>query len=311
MTRLVDDLLDVSRITTGKLVVRKSVLDLADPLRDAIEIARPTIDFRGHTLEVDLPAVPTPIEGDRTRLAQVFSNLLNNAAKYTPKGGRIRLSVGQENGDAVVRIVDSGIGLDPLSMGRIFDMFVQVDVSLDRSTAGLGVGLTLARRLVQLHGGTLEAESPGAGQGSTFTVRLPTSGLHLDDETVARQASGVRASARRVLLADDNKDFANSLGELIGAGGHAVRIVHDGEEAVEAAATFKPDVAFVDIGMPKLHGYDVARRLRADPATAKCILVAVTGWGQDNDRRLAREAGFDRHLTKPVNPADIEAILGA
>ena len=311
MVRLVDDLLDVSRITTGKLAVRKAVIDLRGPLRDAVEIARPYIDSRRHVLEVAIPNEPLTVEGDRTRLAQVFSNLLNNAAKYTPPGGRIAMAVAHDDREARVSIIDAGIGIDAESLSRIFDMFVQVDISLDRSTAGLGVGLTLARRLAELHGGTLEAASEGVGKGSTFLVRLPLSTLHLDDAQRDARDPGATHAERRVLLADDNQDFATSLADILLARGHDVRVARDGEEALRMAAEFRPEVAFLDIGMPKLHGYEVARRMRADPVLAACTLVAVTGWGQESDRLRSREAGFDRHLTKPVNPADIESILEA
>ena len=309
MVRLVDDLLDVSRITTGKLAVRKAAFDLHGALRDGIETAKPFIESRKHSLEVDLPRGATIVEGDRTRLAQVFSNLLNNAAKYTEPGGRIQLSLRQEGGDAVVRVRDNGIGMERVSLVTIFDMFVQVDRSLERSQAGLGVGLTLAQRLVELHGGTIEAASAGQGEGSEFTVRLPLSHARLEETPVVKMAEGPDAHRRRVLLADDNADFANSLGQLLTSQGHDVRIAYDGAEALATAREFIPDIAFVDIGMPKVHGYEVARRLRSEPSTSGCVLVAVTGWGQENDRKRAREAGFDRHLVKPVDPAEIEAIL--
>jgi two-component system, sensor histidine kinase len=310
MVRLVDDLLDVSRITTGKLAVRKTIIDLHDALRDAVEIARPFIESRRHAFETILPPEPIPVEGDRTRLAQVFSNLLNNAAKYTHPGGRIQLRLGREGRDAVVRVRDNGVGLAPESLHVIFEMFNQVDRTLERSQAGLGVGLTLARRLVELHEGTIEAISDGTGKGSEFVVRLPLSYARLEEQPAhGGRAAGARA--RRVLLADDNVDFATSLRELLAAHGHDVRVAHDGAEALKIAEDFVPDVAFVDIGMPKVHGYEVARRIRAEPSTAACILVAVTGWGQENDRRRAREAGFDRHLVKPVDPGEIESILEA
>ena len=309
MVRLVDDLLDVSRITTGKLAVRKSVIDLAEPLQDAIETVRPFIQARDHRLEVSLAAEPIAVEGDRTRLAQVFSNLLNNAAKYTPPGGRIELFLGRDNYHAIVRVRDNGIGLAPESKAKIFDMFMQVDRSLERSQAGLGVGLTLARRLVQLHEGSLDVDSAGVGQGSEFTVRIPIALGRIEGDAGAPQEGHAPAASRRVLLADDNVDFINSLGELLTARGHQVRIAKDGAEALATAAEFRPEVAFLDIGMPKVHGFEVARRLRQAEATSKCLLVAVTGWGQENDRRRAREAGFDRHLVKPVTPADIEAIV--
>ncbi|HUP29104.1 MAG TPA: ATP-binding protein [Usitatibacter sp.] len=311
MVRLVDDLLDVSRITTGKLAVRKSVIDLQGPLRDAVETVRPFIEARNHTLQLDMPREPIPVEGDRTRLAQVFSNLLNNAAKYTMPGGRIVMSARMDAREAVVSVQDNGIGLDPASISRIFEMFMQVDRSLERSQAGLGVGLTLSRRLVDLHGGSVEAKSAGTGKGSEFVVRLPLSLARLTDGEVVVAEEAPRRAARRILLADDNVDFVTSLGELLAARGHDVRIAHDGAAALETAAEFSPDIAFVDIGMPKVHGYEVARRIRAEPGTASCVLVAVTGWGQENDRRRAREAGFDRHLVKPVDPEEIEAILAS
>jgi signal transduction histidine kinase len=308
MVRLVDDLLDVSRITTGKLAVRKTVLELQSVLRDAVEIARPFIESRRHKFDLVLPHEPVVIEGDRTRLAQVFSNLLNNAAKYTDTGGQILLSAAVEGRAAVVRVRDNGIGLGGQSLDAIFDMFVQVDRTLERSQAGLGVGLTLAKRLVELHDGTIEARSEGEGKGSEFVVRLPLSGARLEGGA-GRLDSDHEAKGRRILLADDNVDFVTSLGQLLSARGHDVRIAYDGVEALAAAEEFAPEVAFVDIGMPKVHGYEVARRLRAAPATSGALLVAVTGWGQENDRKRAREAGFDRHLVKPVEPGDIEAIL--
>jgi signal transduction histidine kinase len=311
MVRLVDDLLDVSRITTGKLAVRKMVIDLQGPLHDAVETVRPFIEARKHALELDLPREPIPVEGDRTRLAQVFANLLNNAAKYTAPGGRIVMSARVEPREAVVTVRDSGIGLDPASIARIFEMFMQVDRSLERSQAGLGVGLTLSRRLVDLHDGSIEAKSEGVGRGSDFVVRLPLSFARLEDGAAAPSGDARRRGPRRILLADDNVDFAASLGQLLSARGHDVRIAHNGADALQIAAEFKPEIAFLDIGMPQVHGYEVARRLRAEPATAECVLVALTGWGQENDRRRGREAGFDRHLVKPVSPEDIEGILAS
>jgi signal transduction histidine kinase len=309
MVRLVDDLLDVSRITTGKLAVRKSVIELQAAVRDAIETVHPFIDSRQQTLELDVPADPIAIDADSTRLAQVFANLLHNASKYTQPGGRIKLTVETEGDTVVVRVRDTGVGLDPASIASIFEMFMQVDRSLTRVQAGLGVGLTLARRLVALHGGTLTAHSEGVGKGSEFIVRLPLAGAQLADEAQPGPRAEGDRQARRILLADDNVDFANSLAALLASRGHEVRIARDGAEALRTAADFGPDFAFLDIGMPKVHGYEVARRLRSDPETSDCILVALTGWGQEDDRKRAREAGFDRHLVKPVNPGDIETIL--
>jgi signal transduction histidine kinase/ActR/RegA family two-component response regulator len=311
LVRLVDDLIDVSRITTGKLAVRKVVFDLRSALRDAVETARPFIDSRRHALDVRLPRETLPVDGDATRLAQVFSNLLNNAAKYTEPGGRIELAARRDGKEIEITVRDDGIGIAPESMESIFDMFVQVDRSLERTQAGLGVGLTLSRRLVELHQGTIQVASEGKGRGSVFTVRLPASYTRLEDASGPADRAGAGGPVRRVLLADDNVDFVNSLGQLLESSGHEVRIAYDGAEAIEKAREFHPEIAFIDIGMPKVHGYDVARRLRSQPDTADCMLVAVTGWGQEGDRARAREAGFDRHLVKPVDPAEIEAIVNA
>jgi signal transduction histidine kinase len=308
MVRLVDDLLDVSRITTGKLEVRKQRVELQAVIRNAIETARPFIDSQRHTLDVRLPPEPIELDADATRLAQVFSNLLNNAAKYTPPGGRIELEAEREHGQAVVRVRDSGIGIDPEVLPRIFDMFVQADRSLERAHAGLGVGLTLARRLVELHGGSLKASSPGLAHGSVFTVSVPLA-ERVEPAPSPSPPSAERGPKHRVLLADDNVDFVGTLAAILSSVGHDVRVAHDGAEAVELADEFHPEFAFLDIGMPKLNGYEVARRLRTR-GTAR-VLVAVTGWGQEEDRRRAREAGFDRHLVKPVDPEQIEAILAS
>jgi signal transduction histidine kinase len=308
MVRLVDDLLDVSRITTGKLGIRKSVVEVQAAVRDAIDTVRPFVESRNHQLEVQLPSQPISVEGDRTRMAQVFANLLHNAAKYTEPGGYITLSLAREGDEAVVRVRDNGLGLAPESLVAIFDMFVQVDRSLERAQAGLGVGLTLSRQLVTLHGGTLAARSDGIGKGSEFTVRLPLAGATLPEIDVATPR-GRGTQSRRILLADDNTDFANSLAAVLTSRGHDVRVARDGAEALATAARFTPDFAFLDIGMPKVHGYEVARRLRELPAMAECVLVAVTGWGQEDDRNRAREAGFDRHLVKPVAAEDIDTIL--
>jgi signal transduction histidine kinase len=308
MVRLVDDLLDVSRITTGKLAIRKAVTEMQATLHDAVETVRPFVEARKHQLVLEIPEEPICVEGDRTRLSQVFSNLVNNAAKYTEPGGRIVLSLAREGQEAVVRVRDNGIGLEPASLGNIFEMFVQVDRTLERTQAGLGVGLTLAKRLVTLHGGTIVARSDGAGRGSEFEVRLPLAGAALPEADGVRRPAAGEAS-RRILIADDNADFANGLGALLAGRGHDVRVVYDGAEALATAARFNPDFAFLDIGMPRVHGYEVARRLRDQPATAECVLVAVTGWGQEDDRQRAREAGFDRHLVKPADPAEIDTIL--
>jgi signal transduction histidine kinase len=309
MVRLVDDLLDVSRITTGKLAIRKSVIDLEAVVRDAVETARPFIESRRHTLDVHVPPEHISVEGDRTRLAQVLGNLLHNAAKYTEPGGHLSIRLERTEREAMIHVRDNGIGLAPQSLVSIFDMFVQVDRSLERAQAGLGVGLSLARQLVNLHGGTIEARSDGVGKGSEFVVKLPLAGVPLEAVDTLATPEDARIPSRRILLADDNVDFANSLAALLSAQGHVVRVAHDGAEALNTAARFNPDFAFLDIGMPKVHGYEVARRFREQVGLSDCVLVAVTGWGQEDDRRRAREAGFDRHLVKPVDADDIEVIL--
>jgi CheY-like chemotaxis protein len=308
MVRLVDDLLDVSRITTGKLAVRRAPMQLQEALRDAVETVRSFIESRDQQLVLDIAPDPLMVDGDRTRLAQVFANLLNNAGKYTDVGGRIEVSLRRDGDTAVMCISDNGIGLDDRALGAIFDMFVQVDHSLTRTQAGLGVGLSLARRLVALHDGTLSAESEGLGKGSRFTVRLPVSGTTQALPAIT-QPSARRAAACRILVADDNMDFANSLAALLASQGHEVRTVHDGAQALRAAEEFVPDIAFIDIGMPKVHGYEVARRFKAEPRLSDCIVVAVTGWGQEDDRRRARDAGFDRLMVKPVSAGDIQAVV--
>jgi signal transduction histidine kinase/ActR/RegA family two-component response regulator len=313
MVRLVDDLLDVSRITTGKLAVRREPLPLQSAVQDALETVRPFMESRRHQLDVSLPPEPLLVHGDRTRLAQIFSNLLNNAAKYTEPGGRVWLSLQAEGHEAVLRVRDTGIGLDPHALSTIFDMFVQVDRSLERTQAGLGVGLTLAKRLVTLHGGTIAGRSEGGGLGSEFEVRLPLAPSAPEAGEGARASEPPPAAPKklRILVADDNADAATSLGQLLSGRGHEVRVVHDGAEALAAARTLQPDVAFLDIGMPKVHGYEVARRLREETATRRTLLVALTGWGRDDDRQRAKEAGFDRHLVKPPEPAEIDRILEA
>jgi len=310
MVRLVDDLLDVSRITTGKLMVRRSPVELQQVVRSAVELAEPFIKSRGHTLEVDLPAEPIWLEADGTRLSQVFSNLLNNAAKYTNAGGAIRLDARVIGNRVAVRVIDIGIGLSQAMLGRVFDMFTQVDYSLERSNAGLGVGLTLARRLVELHDGQLEAFSDGPDKGSTFVATLPlapASTVPPDQGRAEPQAAPGRHF--RILLADDNVDFSNSLATLLRREGHELLVADNGLRALEAAPSFQPDFAFLDIGLPGLNGYALARALRANPATSDTVLVAVTGWGQERDRQLAQEAGFDHHLVKPVEPAKIREVL--
>jgi signal transduction histidine kinase len=311
MVRLVDDLIDVSRITTGKLALRRERVELRSVARNALEAVEAMIRARGHALHVELPPPGVYVNADPTRLAQVFLNLLNNAAKFTDPGGRIDFSVALLDGELVARVRDNGIGIAPAMREEIFDMFAQADRSLERSTGGLGVGLSLARRLVELHGGSIQALSEGLGRGAEFVVRIP---MQLDAPSSppaeGARAAGAGGAGRRILLADDNEDFALSLAAVLRSLGNQVRVAHDGAAALAAAREFQPQIAFLDIGLPKLNGFDLARELRALPGSADTILVAVTGWGQPADRRKAREAGFDDYFVKPVEIEAIRALLG-
>ncbi|WP_342117290.1 hybrid sensor histidine kinase/response regulator [Pseudoduganella sp. OTU4001] len=308
MVRLVDDLLDVSRINTGKLTIRREQVRLQDVVNDALELSRPFIAAQGHQLDLQVPEQPLYLLGDTTRLAQVLSNLLHNAAKYTARGGLITLTAQAEGGQLQLSVRDNGIGIAPALLDEIFEMFIQADSSLERSTAGLGVGLSLARKLVELHGGSIRAVSAGAGQGSTFIVSLP-----LLETASSRVAEPVAAPAdgrlHRILLADDNVDFVNGIGGLLRSLGHQVQICHDGQQALAAAEVFAPEFAFLDIGLPQLNGYDLARALLRLPALRHTVLVAVTGWGQQKDRQQAFEAGFHHHLVKPVSIDQFQEIL--
>jgi signal transduction histidine kinase len=310
MVRLVDDLLDVSRITTGKLALRRERVELRAVGAAALEAVEPLVRERRHQLSVELPPAGVTVNADPTRLAQVFLNLLNNAAKFTDPGGRIGFSLAVREGEVLARVSDSGIGIAPQVIDEIFEMFAQADRSLERTTMGLGVGLSLSRRLVELHGGTLEARSEGPGKGAQFIVRLPALGVEAPARLHPAAGGAARAARqRRVLVVDDNQDFANSLASVLQSMGHEVRVEHDGEAGLSAAQAFRPEVAFLDIGMPKLNGYDLAAQLRAHPVTAATTLVAVTGWGQATDLQRARDAGFDEHMVKPVEMDRLEVLL--
>lgn len=314
LVRLVDDLLDVSRITGGKIRLQLECVDASAAIANAVETSRPLIEAHGHKLQVRLPAEAIFVQADTARLSQILSNLLNNAAKYTPDGGTIELSLKREGGDAVFSVRDSGVGIPPEMLARVFDLFTQVDRSLDRSQGGLGIGLTLVRRLVELHGGTVQAASAGANQGSEFIVRLPLveSGRDLQRRRSAAEAQIIDASGacvRRVLVVDDNVDAAGSLGLLLELGGHEVRIAHDGSQALAQAADFHPDVVLLDIGLPGMDGYAVAKAIRENPLLASAQLIAVSGYGQDEDRKRSHAAGFDHHLVKPVDLGALSALL--
>ncbi len=309
MVRLVDDLLDLSRITRGKIRLQTEPVELADVLARAVETCRPLIDQRRHRLAVAPPPGPLRVDGDAVRLAQVVGNLLNNAAKYTEEGGQIWLSAAREGDEAVVRVRDSGMGIPAEMIGSVFDLFTQVDRSLDRSQGGLGIGLTLVRQLVEMHGGQVEAHSDGPGRGSEFVVRLPALAAEAVSEAPPPAPAGppARGPGRRVLVVDDNWDAAESLALLLEVAGHQVRTCPDGRSALEAAEQFRPEAVLLDIGLPGMDGYEVARRMRQLPATRGALLVALTGYGQEDDQRRAHEAGFNHHLIKP---ADLEALAG-
>ena len=312
MSLLLDDLLDVSRITRGKLTLRKEELELRVALDAALESARPLIESHDHRLEIDLPQHPLPLVADPLRLAQIFSNLLTNAAKYTDAGGVISVSAHREADDVFVRFRDSGIGISMDALPRLFEMFSQAQSAIERAQGGLGIGLALSRGLVELHGGTLSAASDGPGRGSEFTVRLPAApAVGLSDVLPLPQAaeSGKTSMRRKVLVVDDNMDAAESLALLLGLEGHDVRTARDGSEGLACGATFEPDVMLVDIGMPKLNGYELAKRVRDEPWGEHVMLIAITGWGQREDRQRALTAGFELHMTKPVDPAAICALL--
>ncbi|MBC8146203.1 MAG: response regulator, partial [bacterium] len=310
MVRLIDDLLDISRISTNKLDIRKERVDLSSVMESSVESSRPLIQQGDHTLTISLPPPPIHLDADPVRLAQVFMNLLNNAAKYTKRGGRIWLSAELEGSDAVIVVRDNGIGISAEMLPRVFDMFTQVDRSLDRSQGGLGIGLTLVRRVVEMHDGTIEARSAGNDMGSEFIVKIPVLIEPLKEKPVDRDISGAHIfDGSRVLVVDDNVDSAESLGMLLRLKGSFIRIAHDGIEAVEVAESFRPVLVLLDIGLPKLNGYEVARHIRNTNWGKSVVIVALTGWGQDEDRRRSHEAGFNFHLVKPVEFKALEDLL--
>jgi PAS domain S-box-containing protein len=314
MTHLIDDLLDVARITSGKIVLRKERLDLSEVVKSALETSRPFIDRARHELTVTMPPQVLHVEGDRTRIAQVLSNLLTNSAKYTPDGGRIWLSVNRDDQQAVIRVRDTGIGIPSEMLPLLFEMFTQVDRNLGRSQGGLGIGLALVRRLVEMHDGTVEAHSDGPGKGSEFVVRLPLATdeqnqTECNGEEDAGSIIGNAFSKLRILVVDDNRDTAESLAKLLKHMGNEVCIANDGPSALDAAANFRPNVVLLDIGLPGMSGHDVARRMRQMPEVKDAVLVAQTGWGQDEDKRQSIEAGFTAHLVKPVDAAELRRLL--
>ncbi|VTR95894.1 multi-sensor hybrid histidine kinase : Multi-sensor hybrid histidine kinase OS=Planctomyces brasiliensis (strain ATCC 49424 / DSM 5305 / JCM 21570 / NBRC 103401 / IFAM 1448) GN=Plabr_1025 PE=4 SV=1: Response_reg: PAS_3: GAF: HisKA: HATPase_c: Response_reg [Gemmata massiliana] len=310
--RLIDDLLDISRISQNKLNLQRAPITLAEVIDSAVETARPLIDAAEHTLTVTLPSEPIVLDADLTRLAQVFSNLLTNSAKYTPQGGRIALDAALRSGSLVVTVRDSGLGIPADYLPRIFDMFSQADRVVERVTGGLGIGLALVKGLVEMHGGTVEAQSDGPGTGSTFTVRLPVlSGANeREDEVPGSPPVTANGTKRRVLVVDDNHDAAESLAQLLELLGNEVHVGHDGLEAVEVAERVRPDLILMDVRMPRLNGLDATARIRERSWATATTIVALTGWGQDSDRERTTAAGCDGHLVKPVLLADLERVLG-
>ena len=310
MVRLVDDLLDASRITTGKLQLRKERVELAAVVQSVVDTSRQMIDEQGHKLTVDLPAAPILLDADPTRLAQVFSNLLNNATKYSEAGGQIALSAETAGDQVIVRVTDTGIGIPVGHLGRIFEIFAQVDTALERSQGGLGIGLSLAKGVVEMHGGTVEARSDGLGMGSEFIVRLPITGAERRSEAAPDGDSKASAAAkRRILIVDDNPLGSKSTAMVLRKVGHEVATARDGIEGMENARSFRPDVILLDIALPRLNGFDTARRIRAQPWGKNIYLIALTGYGQDEDRRRSREAGFDYHMVKPVDFSELKKVL--
>jgi signal transduction histidine kinase/DNA-binding response OmpR family regulator len=311
LIRLVDDLLDLSRITRGKIRLQTECLDMATVIARAVETSRPLIDARRHELTVMLPPEPIRVIGDPVRLAQVLSNLLNNSAKYTEEGGRIHLSAERDDGKIVLRVRDNGMGIPPEMLSSIFELFTQVDRSLDRAQGGLGIGLTLVHMLVKMHGGRVEAFSAGPGQGSEFVVYLPALAEEPPSSNGAARSSAVPTPRSRVLIVDDNMDGARSLSMVLEIAGHEVRTCYDGDTALAEAEGFRPEIVLLDIGLPGMDGYEVARRLRQMPFSPQPLLVALTGYGQAEDVRRSHEAGFNHHLVKPADPETLNNLFAS
>jgi PAS domain S-box-containing protein len=313
LTRLVDDLMDVSRITSGRIALSHASIDIAAPVARALELSRTLIDTKQHSLHLSLPEPPVMVSGDLTRLTQVMVNLLNNAAKYTPQGGHIDVTVKPENDSVVIRVCDTGSGMPRELVPRVFDLFTQGQRSLDRAEGGLGVGLTLVQKIVELHGGTVTAHSDGIDRGSEFVVRLPRdTALKVPAHPLKGSDGGDEPRHHlRILVVDDNRDAAESMAILMALWGHEVRRTYDGRRAIDVCLSYRPQVIFLDIGLPGMDGYEVAARLREKPETARTVLVAVTGYGQEEDRRRSRRAGFDHHLVKPVAPETLRLLLSS
>ena len=311
LVRLIDDLLDISRVSQGKIELRKTTIPAGDIVRSAIEASRPLIDSARHTLSVDIPGEELWLDADPTRLSQVIANLLNNATKYTPPDGRIGVSVRRLDGEVVIEVSDNGIGIPAEMRSEVFQLFTQVNDHLDRAQGGLGIGLALVKQLVGLHGGTVEAKGHGEGTGSVFSIRLPLSPRPETTDSRAQSSTSQTPGDRalKVLVVDDNAELAFMLGLMLEEMGHEFQIAHDGPKALQAAQCYRPDVILLDIGLPGMDGYEVCRVFRKDEMLKNTLIIAQTGWGQNRDKALANQAGFDRHLTKPVAFEELEHLL--
>jgi CheY-like chemotaxis protein/two-component sensor histidine kinase len=313
--RLVDDLLDVSRISRGKLQLKRTLIPVAAVIEHALEASRPAIEAGGQQLTVQLPPEPVWLNADLTRLAQVVGNLLHNAAKYTPhqpgRTGQIALTVQLQDAQAVITVADNGLGISQDMLPRVFELFAQVDHTLNRAQGGLGIGLSLVKTLVRLHGGNITAHSDGLGQGSVFTVRLPVAQPKPQVQATPAPAPLRKSTAlaRRVLVVDDNVDSAQSLAELLSLQGHTVYTAHAGKQACLQARSVVPEIVFLDLGLPDMSGVEVAKILRQDPKFDATVLVALTGWGSEEDKRRTKQAGFDHHLVKPIQPDSVTSLL--
>ena len=310
LARLVDDLVDVSRITRGKLEMRQERLDLVSSVHHAVEACRPLAERSRVRLDITVPEQPVFVDADPVRLIQVFGNLLNNACKFSPEGGRVSLEVRREGEEVSIAVRDEGVGIPPEKLARVFDMFVQLDRTLERTGGGLGIGLTLVRRIVRMLGGTVTAHSEGPGRGSEFVVRLPAVTERRSERRPILTPEPSVVPVRTILVVDDNADAAFSLAALLRITGNEAHVAHDGVTAVEAAERYRPDVVLLDIGLPRLNGYEACRRIRERPWGGNVVIVAMTGWGQESDRLKSREAGFDHHMVKPVDYAQLmQAIV--
>ncbi|MGE3510903.1 MAG: ATP-binding protein [Vicinamibacterales bacterium] len=309
LTRLVDDLLDVSRITRGKIALRRVALDVREPMSEAVSAAQPVAISKGLTLDIQLPGQPVIVDADPVRVEQMIGNLIGNAIKFTPAGGKVRVSLDVKDGWTVMTVRDTGVGIPPGQLHRVFDLFGQVTASLDRSQGGLGIGLTVVRLIAELHGGTAQVFSEGEGQGTEAVVRLPAQPQSLFGGTTSNPHPAPRASAKRVLLVEDNTDVAEMLAAYLQQLGHEVIHAYEGRAGLDAALRHRPEVIVCDIGLPGLDGYEIARRIRATPYLQPCVLIAVSGYGDSTDRELSRLAGFDHHLTKPADPVHLADLI--